>query len=154
MSIHSLLHPEAQNKNMQYIDLRWKQLYALQKEWGEKAINLLIFLNSGGAVAMLGFIGTQKSPVWLGSKVALGAFSGGIVCVCIVTAISYHHMEFLFDTWRKGVQEYLQDKIAWEKLLQDDEKRANKRADVVFAYLSLLCFIVGATFGIIDLFLK
>lgn len=56
-----------------------------------RALNYLLFTNSGGAVATAGFIGTTKSSdLPLGPIIALALFLVGVVVAGILAAYSVH----------------------------------------------------------------
>lgn len=148
MTNHSQFSVEIQRQYIDHINQRWSQLYHLQKEWADKAINFLFLTNSGGAIAMLGFIGTKGQVhtlvVW-----GLGIMLLGIVFVGVLVACVYHQMTDLFNAWRKDVREYFFDRISWEKLSEDDNQRSKDPVlNLCLGYGSLGCFIVGIALGI------
>jgi hypothetical protein len=140
-------------QNLDHINRRWGQLYNLSTEWANRCINYLFLANSGGAIAMLGFIGARPHVhplvVW-----GLALMLVGLVLVGILTAHTFHQMQGLFQAWRKDVKEYFVNRIAYEKLLEDDETRAREKIiDYVLGYSSFCCFILGIALGIRGLFL-
>ncbi|MGA2774975.1 MAG: hypothetical protein ABSE81_02800 [Candidatus Omnitrophota bacterium] len=148
MQKHSELSPEIQRQHIDYTNQRWSQLYHLQKEWADKAINLLFVTNSGGAIAMLGFIGARHQVcsfvVW-----GLGIMLLGIIFVGLLVAHVYHQMTGLFEAWRKSVNEYFLNIISWEKLNEDDEHRSkDPYLNLWLGYGSLSCFIIGIALGV------
>ena len=60
MSLFGGTQPENQElkkHQIEYINLRWKQLYDLEKERADQAIKYLFLTNSGGAVTVLSLWG-------------------------------------------------------------------------------------------------
>ena len=149
MQNHSEFPLEVQRQHIDQVNQRWSQLYHLQKEWSDKAINFLFLTNSGGAIAMLGFIGATQHVHFL-VVLGLGIMLLGLIFVGILIAHVYHQMTRLFDAWRNEVKGYFQNKITWEKLNKDDELRSKDSIlNLCLAYISLLCFIIGITLGIL-----
>lgn len=149
MQNHAELALEIQRQHIDQINQRWSQLYHLQKEWADKAINFLFFTNSGGAIAMLGFIGATQHVHFL-VVLGLGIMLLGLIFVGILVAHVYHQMTGLFEAWRSDVKGYFQDRITWEKLNKDDELRSKDSIlNLYLGYMSLGCFIIGITLGIL-----
>ena len=145
---HSQLETDVQRQYIDHINQRSWQLYHLEKEWSDKAVNFLFLTNSGGAIAMLSFIGTKQQVndlvVW-----GLGIMLMGLILVDILIACVYHQMTSLFNAWRRDVNEYFLDKISWEKLQEDDNRRSNDPIfNLCLGYSSLSCFIFGIALGI------
>ncbi|MDE2232022.1 MAG: hypothetical protein KGJ95_08180 [Candidatus Omnitrophica bacterium] len=141
-------------QNLDYINQRWAQLYNLTKEWSNTCIHYLFLANSGGAIAMLSFMGARGHVhvlvVW-----GLVVMLFGLVLVGILMATTYHRMFNLFSAWRKDVKEFFLNRISWEKLVQDDEDRA--KVDIIdyfLGYGSFLSFIIGITLGIWGLLIQ
>lgn len=140
-------------QNLDHINRRWGQLYNLSSEWSNKCINYLFLVNSGGSIAMLSFIGArhQVHPLVIWGLVLMLL---GLILVGILTARIFHQMEYLFAAWKKDVREYFVNRIAYEKLLQDDELRSKENIiDYILGYSSLGCFVLGIGLGIRGLFL-
>jgi cell division protein FtsL len=153
MENFSKLDSSIRNNFVSHINQRWRQLYELEKEWGEKALRYILFINSGGAIATLSFLGASEKAFNLsGAKIALLLFVVGIVFVGISTAKTYHHMSGLFKAYKQDVYQYFNDKITWEHLNDEDSKRAKEnRWDYVFPYASFACFIGGCITGAVAL---
>jgi len=148
MANHSQLEEGLRKQFVDQINQRWSQLYHLEKEWADKAVNFLFLTNSGGSIAMLGFIGSRQQVnalvVW-----GLGIMLLGLIFVGFLIAHGYHRIGGLFDAWRKDVREYFLDRISWEKLNEDDASRSkSSMMDLFLGYGSLLCFVLGIVLGI------
>jgi len=153
MTNFSQLPESHRQQNIDHINQRWSQLYHLQKEWADKAVNFLFLTNSGGAIAMLSFIGTREDVHCL-VKIGLALMLIGIILVGVLVARSYHLMTGLFDAYRTDVKEYFADRISQEKLNEDDSKRSkDSKWDLILGYGSFGCFILGISLGIYGLFL-
>jgi len=62
-------------------------------------------------------------------------------------------MSHLFKKWKADVDHYYSDKITWEHLQEEDEKRAVEDIwDYAIPYTSFGCFITGSVSGAISLF--
>ena len=132
---------------LNHINQRWGQLYNLEKEYGDRAYKYLMLVNSGGAIAILSFMGaSQIARDSCGVKLALVLFVCGVVLVGLSTAKQFYYLSGLFKNWKKDVTNFFNDQISWEHLLKEDEERAvENKLDHILPWLSFFCFIGGAT---------
>ena len=145
---------ELRNHRIEYSKQRWKQLHALEKECAEIAIKYLLLTNSGGAVTVLSFMGaSEKARGSCGAIAALACFVAGVVLVGIFNVIRYYKTANLFKEWRLGSESYFEGKTDWKTLTDDDNKRSYKNWSLhIVGNLSFVAFVVGAIFGMINLF--
>ena len=149
---------EKQKNENAYISSRWSQLYELQKEWGTLAVKYIILLNSGGAVATLGFIGTSgASNVPMQAKWALLSFVSGIILGGIMIAHANHTISTRFKNWQVGVTQYRESKSdkRYDELIQHDEEALDyddEEVDRNLGYAAFICFILGCAIGSLGLF--
>jgi len=136
--------------HLEYVDNRWKQLHEMSNERTEKAWSYLMLTNSGSAVAVLSFMGANKTLTPIpGAPLMLLCFLVGLVLVGLGHAVGYYRSYGLFSKWRENVGEYFEDKITWHELLERDRQRSGYFiwADVV-AWGSFLSFLSGLGIGI------
>lgn len=154
MELFSKQDPTVRESLNSHINQRWKQLYELEKEWGERALRYLLMTNSGGAVATLSFLGASKGAInLLGAKVSLALFIVGIFLVGVSTAKTFHHMSGLFKNFKNDIDHYYADKITWNHLHDEDKERAVEDIwDYITPYASFGCFITGCISGALALF--
>src|SRR6266487_3822148 len=70
--------PPSQQYRFDFITRRWSQLNGLTKEWTDKAISFLMLTNSGGAAAVLSFMGAyDKVREMVGAENCIGLFFVG-----------------------------------------------------------------------------
>lgn len=134
---------------MQYIDQRWKGFADQLVVRLDAAVTYLMLANSGGAVAVLGFMGAMRSTTPIhGAPTMLGLFLSGIVLVGVLRAIHYYRIAWLFASWRADVDEFFADLLGWKDMLERDRLRSRRfwLADVV-ALLSFAFFIAGVYVG-------
>lgn len=150
----SQMDPITRQNNIDHLNQRWRQLYELDKEWGEKAFKYLFLTNSGGAIATLSFLGAAKDLSYLPClKLALVAFVLGVVLVGASIARTYHNISSLFKHYRNDANNFIKDSVSWEFLIAEDENRAKPSVWMyIFPYLSFICFIVGSITGGYSLF--
>ena len=146
--------PQLTPERFEYVSIRWKQLNTLEKEWGDKAVNFLILINGGGAVAVLSFLGASSaaremvSPRW-----ALLCFTLGVIATGILIANTVHLMTNLGLGWRNDADEYLKRKLKWEVLLENDKTRTGSNyVGFTLGYFAFGMFIAGCLVGGISLF--
>jgi hypothetical protein len=147
---------EKRENSINYLNNRWRQLYELEKEWGEKAVNFLFLTNSGGAIATLSFLGSDNELTiiqYLNFKVSLILFVIGVFFVGVTIARAYHHMLNLFEGYKKDANSFLVDLVAWKHLCDEDDARVSSiQLQYVPPYASFICFVAGCIFGGYGLF--
>jgi hypothetical protein len=150
MELFSKTSPELRKARIDYINRRWGQLYALEKDTGEDALKMLFLTNAGGAVANLSFIGAiGKEKIHSFAKISLICFVVGLIFVGISKAKRFHYMSGLFKEWREDAGKYLKDELSWEELDQRDTTRTkDDLLAYVFPYTSFACFLIGCAYGL------
>lgn len=153
MKTFSQTETSIKDQRIDYINQRWGQLYALEKESGEKALRYLLLTNSGGAIATLSFIGASREAFEIaGVKISLCLFILGIFLVGISSARQYHAMAKIFKSWKSSVNEYFDDKLSYQTLNSNDEILAKEGfLDFAIPYTSFGCFIGGCIAGAFSL---
>lgn len=143
---------ENREANIGYTNERWRQLYSVQSDWATEGIKYLMLVNSGGAVAMLAFLGSvanARDLVW--PKATLASFALGIVLIGFMHVLRHYHISQLFKKWRESVNDYFTDQKGWNQILEEDLKRSSKYDwALLLAYMSFACFITGITIGIFN----
>lgn len=137
--------------HLTYVGKRWSQLSELELAWGAEAVKYLLFVNSGAAATVLTFLGTSshiRALFW--PKIMLGAFVLGIVFLGFYQAWRYHRIAYIYRGWRESVDKYYTDKLDWEALIANDNKRAYAAIipQISLAYLSFACFLAGVVVGL------
>lgn len=144
---------EHRTANIKYAQERWRQLYALQIEWGTEGIKYLLFVNAGAAAAMLAFLGSVENArdmVW--PKVMLGLFSIGVILVGALHAVRRQRVHKVFKNWRNAVNEYYTDQKTWREIIDADAIASNKFDwEGLIALLSFVCLIIGVIVGTFNL---
>ena len=154
MDNFSKLDQSVRDRLIGHIDRRWKQLYELEKEWGERALKYLFLTNSGGSIATLSFLGAYDKALNLnGTKLALFLFLLGVILAGVSTAKVYHNMSRLLREYKIGVENFYNDKVSWDYLIEEDKKRSKAGfLDHAIPYASFACFIIGCLLGATALF--
>jgi hypothetical protein len=158
IQLFSQLPPEDRKFFQERFNERWEQLYHLEKDYGLDAIKHLFLTNSGGAVATLAFIGTQKTQVTAGAIASLLLFGFGIILVGFHKAIIYHGISGIFKEYKQDVNNCFIDKLDILNVFKKDEERVHKfdigkwgKLAIFIPYFSFGCFIAGSTIGISSL---
>ena len=148
------MDPVTRQNSVEHLNQRWRQLYELDKEWGERGIQFLFLTNSGGAIATLSFLGAAKdTPNLICLKFSLMAFALGVFFVGISTARTYHRISFLFRSYQDDANKFLKDLVSWEYLIEEDNKRTKPSfLQYIPPYSSFVCFIIGCILGGYSLF--
>jgi len=113
---------EMREVQLAYVKERWSQLADLEKEYGQSAFTYLMVVNSGGAAAVLSFMGAMKTTTPIpGSQWMLALYLLGVILVGIVRALSYYRIAWRYARWRDGVRRLYREEWGWEELQRDDE---------------------------------
>lgn len=144
----------AQRQTIDFVNARWAQLHKLEEDWGEKVYKYLLLTNSGGAVALLSFLGSGKAPDILWAKVALASFVTALVVVGIAVARIYHRMAFLYTQYRNDAASFFTGEIERSQLYERDEGRSRKDSfwATLLPYTCFGLFIFGCVTGAYALF--
>ena len=142
---------ELRNTRNDFIETRWNQLYLLAKDSDADAVKYLFTVNAGGAVATLAYLGTiSTSDITntLTMKISLTLFFIGLILVGILKANTLTRMESLFKNYRMLVNQYYNNKITWDEVIESDEKKVGQPLlPYILGYLSFGCFILGSIVG-------
>lgn len=151
---NQLENSEAVNKKSDYINQRWSQLHALEKECAERVVKYLLLTNSGGGVAVLSFMGTsEKARAAFESRFALLFFVLGVIFIGFFNFWAFHRVSNLFHSWKTDAKNYSAGKISWEYLVEEDDRRSNpSKWAKIWGYGSFIFFIFGCIFGAMSLF--
>ncbi len=147
--------PEAaQQKSIDFVNARWGQLHKLEEDWGEKVYKYLLLTNSGGAVALLSFLGSGKAPDVLWAKVALASFVTALIVVGIALARTYHRMAYLYKQYRHDAIRFFKGDMERGELHELDEARSRNNTvwATILPYTCFLLFIFGCITGAYALF--
>lgn len=127
------------------VNRRWGQLHGLEKEWGERVYKYLLLSNSGGAVAMLSFLGTGKAAHLVASQLALVFFVLGVIVTGCGLARIYHRMDRLFSKYKSDARRFFSDEIDFGEVTRRDEARSDKEPIMAYLlpYLAFFLFIGG-----------
>lgn len=146
--------PESQELRKGYIEGRWKQLSELELDWGNEGAKYLFLINSGGAVAVLSFLGAIKELrafTWL--YLVLLSFVTGVILIGFLRFFLFHRITWIYRHWRSNSNDYFADKIGWDDLIALDSNKLNKNKlwSVVIAWSAFIVFITGCGIGAINI---
>lgn len=138
----------------EYIANRWGQLYELEKSAVEVVYRYLFFVNSGGAVAVLGYLGNaEEARGLIGMQVSLAGFVFGIIFLGVTYAIQVHNLGAIFESFKNDVSKYQRNRLSYEKLNENDFNKSKVHLiDYVVPYTSAVCFLVGCSAGAYSFF--
>ena len=137
-----------------YISDRSSQIIQAIDYWADLGIKYLIYLNAGGAIVILAFMGASNSVrSMVGSKLALLSFIFGLIVVWIALAVGFYRMAHFQKSLKEDSDKYLSNEIDWENLLENDSKRLrpNKWA-CLFGWGAFMFFDLGVILSLISLF--
>lgn len=132
------------------------QLHGLEKEWGERVYKYLLLSNSGGAVAMLSFLGTGKAAHLMAAQSALVAFVLGVIVTGCGLARIYHQMDRFFAKYKADANQFFADEIEFGEVAKRDEARSGKLPLMAYVlpYAAFALFIGGCVVAAYGLFGK
>lgn len=149
MKYNNQTPPETLNEYVNRVEARWKQLNDLLLNIVTDGIKYLFYVNAGGCVAVLTFIGTAESARQLNWPwYVLGLFFIGLLFVGILNIARYHVVDCILRGWQKDVTVFYEGDLDYNDLSNQDDKRVAKADWILcFAYLAFACFIGGGAVG-------
>jgi hypothetical protein len=137
-----------------YISDRSSQIIQAIDYWADLSVKYLIYINAGGAIVILSFMGTSSSVRGMvGSKLALLSFVFGLVTAGIVLAVGFYRMAHFQKSLKKDIDKYKSNEIDWEELLENDAKRLEpSKWGCLFGWCAFIFFDLGVIIGLISLF--
>ena len=137
-----------------YISDRSNQIIQAIDYWADLGVKYLLYLNAGGAIVILAFMGASSSVRGMvGPKLALLFFVFGLITVGIIVTAGFYRMAYFLKSLKEDSDKYLSNEIDWEDLLENDSKhlRPNKWG-CLFGWVSFMFFDLGVILGLISLF--
>ncbi len=128
---------------------RPKQLWDLQWKCIDEALRYLFLVNSGGAIAVLTYLGTESTKIHASyAGGALSLFCLGIVLVGVIRISLFHRSRRLFESLRQDLKACAGGAMTVEAASSEDEKRSEGRIrEILFGHASFICFILGLICG-------
>jgi hypothetical protein len=140
---------DVQDPLQRFIETRWTQLADAFEKSIEDTSKYLLLVNSGAAVAVLTFIGTDERiremtwPTWM-----LFSFTLGVIFCGLALIFRVNRLNKLFSAWRADVADHSAGKLDWENLINRDAGRADaKNLTSLFRNLAFFCFVAGVIIG-------
>jgi hypothetical protein len=144
---------EDRQSRIDYVTDRWKGLAELKRDAGSTAATYLMVTNSGGAAAVLSYMGALKtSTPFVHAPAMLLAFVLGVILVGVGRGMAYYRVAARFDRWQHAVEMFYKGDWTWEQVLEHDAAMGHTYipGDVV-AWAAFLCFLTGAWLGLASL---
>lgn len=144
--------PERLKEMIKRVESRWSQLNGMLVDVVQESIKYLFYVNAGGAVAIVAFIGNSENIrslhwPWL----VLSFFFLGLIFVGILNFARYHVVDSLLKHWQLDVDKFYDDRIDFVELQSRDDIRVSKTWWVpLIAYVSFTCFICGGIIGFLN----
>ena len=137
-----------------YISDRANQIMQAIDYWADLGVKYLIYVNAGGAIVILAFMGASISVrSMVGPKLALLSFVFGLVTVGIIVAVDFYRMAHCQKSLKEDSDKYLSNEIDWEDLLENDSKRLRpSKWGFLLGWGAFMFFDLGVILGLISLF--
>lgn len=148
------LSPDLAAHRINLMDKRWGELHAHEINAIDKMIQFLFLTNAGGAVAVLSFIGASYKHIDnINVVLSLSSFSLGVITVGLLHFLRLRYFNRLFLSWRRDTGLFVQDKLHWETMIENDSKRAYKEGHLYLTGVAIgAFFLCGVEFGVFALF--
>jgi len=133
-----------------YTKERWMSLNRLVEEYTNQATRFLFFSNSGGAVAVLSYLGVAKeNSLSPNLKITLGLFVAGIILCGITIVLLFHRFSGLLDNWSSLTEKFYENELDYFEMLEKDKAKYSKTAwGWVTGYGSFIFFVFGVIIAI------
>jgi hypothetical protein len=135
---------------------REKQLQSLTVNSVESGIKFLFATNAGGVVSILTYLGAivQNSSDQPLLKTSLAFFFIGLIFIGIYRAFTAEIHGKVFWDFNKLTKSYVLGEMEWATYIKSAEEQVLKHKNQIariFVYTSFVCFLLGASFGILGL---
>jgi len=137
-----------------YLDLRSvsEKFTEFHRESGHRVMQQLFYVNAGGAVAVLTYLGTVSavSTHTPALMIALGCFTVGVILVQVANAIEFAAWGRIARQWRGDTTRFWGSQLTLEQVVLESEKIAKGKlmkwgvgtASAAFAF-----FVAGCVIG-------
>ncbi len=129
------------------IDEQSHQLLQLRNNTLSRINNYLFTINGGGLLASLTYVAAKENAG--GFYLTICFFALGLLCAVLHAAIDYYGVEFFLPKYSSDVTKFYSNKIEWEDLVANIEKRAKIINPILhpIGWLSGLAFLVALYSG-------
>ena len=136
-----------------YISDRSSQIVQAIDYWADLGVKYLLYLNAGGAIVILAFVGASSSVrSMVGSKLALLSFVFGLITVWIIFVVGFYRMVHFQKSLKEDSDQYMSNEIDWEDLLENDSKRLRpSKWACLLGWGAFMFFDLGVILGLISL---
>jgi len=136
-----------------FIRERWGQLNSMIRDVINKITQFLFLTNSGGAVAILSYMGVNSDArKLLGPRLSLTCFLLGLIIYGFYLAMYYYFNDDLIRKWNADSDKFFRDELGWKQLNDDDEERVNSNKMIIvlpkLAWASFGFFVLGSVIGL------
>ncbi|MCK5579637.1 MAG: hypothetical protein KAJ18_00010 [Candidatus Omnitrophica bacterium] len=147
---HHNLQGEDRKRIEKFIDNRCLQLADASERATDRVLKFLFLVNAGGAIAVLGYLGTDSDKMSLGyAKITLLFYCFGLMFVGFTKTSEYFRFFALASKWNEDKNLFYGEDLSWEDLWNNDNTRANNGLVMArfFGIASGVCLIVGLIIG-------
>jgi len=137
--------------NIQYVDECWAMLRNAREGSLTRATNYLFVLNTGGLLASLSYIASDKGVADIRCSIIF--FSLGIFFSALHAGIDYYSIEYRFSKYIENVNKLYRKELDWEDFIDDID--INKYINLFLHFLGLggaIAFFVALGLGLCKLY--
>jgi hypothetical protein len=138
----------------EYIKRRFNEIVSIWNYWLEHCVKFISFMNAGGVIAILTFMGiTKKIEIISLPGLALGLFVLGIFLDGILFSTMFNRMKNQYQNMNLEVADLFADKLDREDFLAKDQKRLELSKSAFFlGWGAAICFYIGVIIGLFSFF--
>lgn len=155
----SQVQAAAQNERISnqnaYYQRRWTQLNDLLVGFTEQVVKYIFSVNLAGAGATLTFLGAvSKLREFSWPYIAFTFFLGGLVLAGVLQVLMLHKAEYLLNGWKQDFQSFIESKVTWTELIDQDDDRVARFQVVPYliGYGAFACFLIGVLLSVYQVF--
>lgn len=150
MTFNKEFPEDFQNKTVERLDERFRQLNTLAMDLLDRCVRFLFITNAGGAISIITYMGTAGIEKANGHhKSALVLFVVGVIYSGLLNIFLLRNTDFLYIGWRMDTDKYYSDKLEYDDLFaRDYERSKNTEQFYRLGYCAFAFFIFGAIIGL------
>jgi hypothetical protein len=147
---NEITDPSERSSKINYINELWSSWSDGRAQTLSRITNYLFVLNTGALLAALTYVASKSANSYI--QCSIWFFSAGILLSVVHATLDYYLTETAFSSYQKDVEELYENKMDWEVLVDQNDKRPKLDWLLhILGWLGGLVFFIGLVTGILHI---
>lgn len=130
-----------------YVSEVWDSWNSARLQTLSRITNYLFVLNTGGLIATLTYVASKSLNS--GIQISIWLFAFGILFSVAHATLDYYLTETSFASYRKDVEQFYENEIAWDEFVKRNESRPPLDFLLhIVGWLGGIAFFIGLVIGL------